>query len=280
MLSYESLSTFVDGLDELLAKPPLSMREEFQREITWTDWKGQSYSLSEEWAYAVGPAISKPGCTPGHRDQSNDGKRLDDFLAEANKLISDRRAQGYGTNMPEDHAFLTRNEVLSVRLYSGPPYQKINGFLRDCASVRKELRMHMALHPNLTFASTVGHLCAAIRKLAAIATPEEASAPLWRGVRGSLPMSFWQPDHHKIVCAVDMAFMSTSRAREAPIAYMGDAENVMWALHPQVESDTAYHYGADISFLSQFGEEKEVRRAREAMRPPQRAQPLRVCLAT
>ena len=77
-----------------------------------------------------------------------------------------------------------------------------------------------------------------------------------------------------------MAFMSTSRAREAPIAYMGDAENVMWALHPQVESDTAYHYGADISFLSQFGEEKEVRRAREAMRPPQRAQPLRVCLAT
>lgn len=53
--------------------------------------------------------------------------------------------------------------------------------------------------------------------------------------------------------------MSTSRSREAPIAYMSpDGQNVMWSLHPQVESDTAYHYGADISGLSQFGEEKEV----------------------
>ena len=53
--------------------------------------------------------------------------------------------------------------------------------------------------------------------------------------------------------------MSTSRSREAPIAYMsGDGQNVMWTLHPQMESDTAYHYGADISMISQFGEEKEV----------------------
>ena len=92
-----------------------------------------------------------------------------------------------------------------------------------------------------------------------MATPEEAATPLWRGVRGTLPESFWVPDEQDILCAVDMAFMSTSRARHAPIAYMSnDAENVMWALRPQVESDTAYHYGADIAFLSQFGEEREV----------------------
>ena len=55
------------------------------------------------------------------------------------------------------------------------------------------------------------------------------------------------------------AFMSTSRSRQAPIDYMSTtAENVMWALQPQCESDSAYHYGADISMLSQFGEEKEV----------------------
>ena len=120
-------------------------------------------------------------------------------------------------------------------------------------------KWQVAQHPGLTYACTVGHICRAIRKLAAVATPEEATARLYRGVRGNLERAFWLPDSTGLVCAVDMAFMSTSRARHAPIAYMSDdAQNVMWALKPQVESDTAYHYGADISSLSQFGEEKEV----------------------
>ena len=135
----------------------------------------------------------------------------------------------------------------------------INGFLRDISGVNQALRMHMVEHPRLTYVATVGHLCSVIRKLAAIATPEEASAPLWRGVRGTLPDSFWSADERGIICAVDMAFMSTSRARQAPIDYMSeDGENVMWALHPEVESDTAYHFGADVSTLSQFGAEAEV----------------------
>ena len=75
----------------------------------------------------------------------------------------------------------------------------------------------MAHHPSLTFAATVGHLCNAIRKLAAVATIEEVNAPLWRGVRGELPRTFWVEDERGMVCAVDMAFMSTSRRRQTPI---------------------------------------------------------------
>ena len=73
----------------------------------------------------------------------------------------------------------------------------------------------MARHPGLTFSATVRNLCGAIRKLAAVATPEEANTKLFRNVRGELPRSFWTPDEQDNVCATDMSFMSTSRDEKA-----------------------------------------------------------------
>jgi len=118
--------------------------------------------------------------------------------------------------------------------------------------------LQVAQHPGLTYAATVGHICRAIRKLAAVATEEEATAPLWRGVRGELERAFWLPDATGIVCAVDMAFMSTSRQRKPPIDYMDVAgRNILWNLHPTPESDSGFHRGADIEVLSQFAGEAE-----------------------
>jgi hypothetical protein len=85
-------------------------------------------------------------------------------------------------------------QVLAVRLYSGPAFQPINAFLRDVVNLSDTLRHRLACHPGLTFTATVGHLCRAIRKLAAVATDAEASQPLWRGVRGELPRSFYMLD--------------------------------------------------------------------------------------
>lgn len=119
-------------------------------------------------------------------------------------------------------------------------------------------RLSLAQNPSLTFTATIGHICRAIRKLAAVATPEEATAPLWRGVRGELVRGFWVPDEQDMVCAVDMAFMSTSRHRQTPIDYMqSGGPNVLWELHPRPESDSAYHRGAEIAMLSQFAAERE-----------------------
>eukprot|EP00966_Prymnesium_polylepis_P204678 4741604-Prymnesium_polylepis.2 len=63
-----------------------------------------------------------------------------------------------------------------------------------------------------------------------------------------------------------MAFMSTSRHRQTPIDYMQGpqaddpqhANNVLWALQPQPESDVGFHCGASIESLSQFAGEGEV----------------------
>ena len=109
---------------------------------------------------------------------------------------------------------LTTEEVISVRLYTGPAYQPINGFLRQIANLSGEHRTRLARDVRLTYACTVRHVCDGIRKLAAVATAEELAAPLYRGVRGELPNAFWFPDEQGMVIATDAAFMSTSVARE------------------------------------------------------------------
>ena len=82
-------------------------------------------------------------------------------------------------------------QVLAVRLYTGPAYQPINNFLRQIAGLTGAHRREMARHPGLTFSATVGHLCNAIRKLAAVAKHDDTRTTLWRAVRGELPRSFW-----------------------------------------------------------------------------------------
>lgn len=134
----------------------------------------------------------------------------------------------------------------------GPAYQPINRFLREVAQVTDEYREYLATHPDITFTATVRHLCWAIRKLAAHMPRSEATRVLYRGVRGELDPNFWRiTDRLGMVCAVDMAFMSTSKNRATPISYMATGKHVLWRLHAGGDTDTAYHCGADISEFSQ-----------------------------
>ena len=97
--------------------------------------------------------FSPPGCD----HKSDEGG----FLREINEFITQRRAQGStgGRQMPAEHALLNLDEVLSVRLYSGPAYQLINGFLRQIGELTGSFRSAVAENTQLTFAATVGHLC-------------------------------------------------------------------------------------------------------------------------
>jgi len=255
-LQYGTRSTYISGLSDVVDRPVLSMAYEFDRDMSWRDYKGVEYYLRKEWAYVNGPAVALGDCTPGTRDAGNDGKTPQQFCEEINAWITSQRKKSGVTKLPEGLAFLSLEEVLSVRLYSGPAYQPINTFLRQIALVSGSHRNALIHDLNHTFAATVGHLVSAVRKLAAVA--EDMSCSLYRGVRGELPRGFWLKDSLNMVCATDTAFMSTSRNRETPISYMADDVNVLWELEARPESDSAYHCGADISLLSQFAQEKEV----------------------
>lgn len=258
-LQYASRTTYARGMQDILLNPVLTMAQEFARDYTWTDRRGVSYNLQNEWKYVDGPARRLEKCTPGTRDENNDNKTPEDFLKEENELIEERRKNGCDGGLPESYATLTRDEVLAVRLYTGPVYEPLNTFLRQISTLGGDYRTAVADHPGLTFAATVGHICHAIRKLAAVVTPEEAEKPLYRGVRGELPNGFWARDKNGIVCATDCALMSTSMNKQTPIDYMDDnGSNVLWELKPSPPTDDAYHRGADVSRLSQFSAEAEV----------------------
>ena len=110
-----------------------------------------------------------------------------------------------------------------------------------------------------SFGATVGHLIAALRKLAAANTRDENERTLYRCMKGAITGSFWLPDAQGIVCAVDSAFMST--ALEPKTFYM-DAKgkpSVLLELRAGRQDDTGYHSGAEVAFLSQFEGEQEVR---------------------
>ena len=109
-LNYGDREGFVKGMTHVLMRPTLTMPLEFERDIEWVDWRGVSYSLRTEWAYVTGPAVKLSGCTPGTRDEYNEGKLPADFLREANQFILNRRKKGFGTALLESDALLTVDE--------------------------------------------------------------------------------------------------------------------------------------------------------------------------
>ena len=305
-LLYADRETYVKGLDDILENPVLTMEREFNRPTCkpFVDWRGVTHTLPNLWAYATGPAKTsgKESEGAGIRDKENDGMTPQMFMERVNTYIAKQRQlfiEGYnrgdasnGGDDPrlllvnEEDASLTLNEVLAVRLYSGPAFQPINEFLREIGKLSGEFRLQMARHRELTFAATTRHLCSAIRKLADVTRGGEATAPaaaspggasgwqrvrdnltaaiggrsitLYRGVRGELPPAFWDRDEAGMISAVDSGFMSTSKNRNTPIQYMQGELNVLWTLAATEPSDDAYHRGADISMLSQYAHEDEV----------------------
>ena len=265
-LRYATRESFIHGLDDILSHPVLTLAQEFDRDIEWEDWKsektGKRYNLREEWAYVTGEATKLPECTPGTRDEQNDGFTPFMFQVRINLKILRRRLHsmknGQRPSLPTDAAYLTLEEVLAVRLYSGPAYQPINDFLRQIAWLTGDYRDQLAKHAGVTFTATVQLLCRAIRKLAAITLPWETRKPLYRAVRGELPRTFWVKDEQGLVTAVETAFMSTSSVAATCINYMQErGPNVLWQLTPRMEDDAGFHRGADISSLSQFASELE-----------------------
>lgn len=180
---------------------------------------------------------------------------LASFVERANAHVRARKPDA-----AEPHDLLTEQEVVGVRLYTGPAYQMINGWLRRVGGLETSAeRRQAALDKTSSYGATVSHIIAAVRKLAAVNTPEENNAKLYRGLRGVLQPGFWTPDEQGLVCATDTAFMSTSTAEATPVHYMasGGKPNLLWELRARCPDDAGYHCGADVSMLSQFAGERE-----------------------
>jgi hypothetical protein len=169
-------------------------------------------------------------------------------------------------------------QVLAIRLYTGPGYVPLNGYLRNLAKASPEWRRKLSQMHQLTYSSTIVHLANGLRKL--VRCNRDFSA-VYRGLRGELPEAFWLKDDFGFVTATDFAFMSTSLDVEVCKEYMRQSEpNVLWEIEcrcgcfptahilndllsiysctPSGETADGFHSGADVSLLSQFPQEKEM----------------------
>ena len=293
-LTYLDRRAYTRGTEELTDGLNHSMQQEWQRPSTrWTSHSREEHTGSLELEYVLGAAgssgLARLGLT-GERDQNNQGTTLDAFRERANNHIRERfalldedartRNAAIGVFEPR---LLSTEEIVAVRLYTGPAFQPINGWLREIACLPNEppawmqprwgawtperaamtpeaARRAAALDSASSFGATVGALISAIRKLAAANTKEENDRRLYRGLRGALEGSFWLPDALGIVCAVDAAFMSTSLGKETPIHYMAAAPtpNILWELKAASEDSVGFHCGAEVAMLSQYEGEREV----------------------
>jgi hypothetical protein len=252
-LQYLDRAAYVRGIEELTHGLNHGMEHEWTRSDMWTDWAGVEYQGAAVWAYVNGTATVAT-CTPGVRDENNVGRTVDDFVELANAHVGSRLPHALPSQL------LSREEVIAVRLYTGPAFQPINAFLRRVGVLPTvESRRRAALDAASSYGATVGHLVSAIWKLSAANTEEEDRQTLYRGLKGAPPPAFWTPDAQGVVVATDVAFMSTSLGEATPIHYMaGEGRaNLLWELHARPEDDTGRHRGADVSMLSQFAGERE-----------------------
>jgi hypothetical protein len=285
-LSYGGRVDFGRGHAEITAKPVLTMEQEFQRDDRWVDGNGTGdfwqCSALTEWMYAAhelarvgGPVADAnlPSWNPLRDCGGNAGMSASDFAKKANvfilKQLQRRRAESVaaaaptvaaGHPAPQDrlqtdgHLLLVLEEVIAIRLYSGPAYVPLNKFLREVSKLSADWRSKLAQDPKHTYSATVGWLISGIRKLARVT---ELST-LYRGVRGVLPDAFGVPDLQGLCSATDFGFMSTSRDLGVTLVFMNKGQdNVLWELECRSE-DEAHHNGADIAIISQFPDEKEV----------------------
>lgn len=154
-------------------------------------------------------------------------------------------------------ANLSRAEVISVILYSGPMFVVYNSILRQFPSNVFEA---FKVHANL-FSTTIFVLASALQKLArqSRVSPE---TPLFRGLGGSgkftleLPDSFFKPDDKHCTGYMDFGFQSFTADKDTALTYSGVYQHKPSACMLQIYTNTIDR-AADISGFSQFPKEKE-----------------------
>ena len=143
-------------------------------------------------------------------------------------------------------AGLTLEEVIALRLYTGPAFQKYNQHLRGLSEARTEKAAQGVGAPPLTlggtrramrakqerrYTTTIHAIASALKKVARV-TPIPKGGKVYRGMSGvRLPAAFEKLDQYGCRGGVDLAFMSTSTSKEQALKYI-DMSKDMYVLRP------------------------------------------------
>jgi len=144
-------------------------------------------------------------------------------------------------------AGLRKEEVVALKLYTGPMFCLYNAVLRDFPASTVEL-----LHGN-TYTTTIYCIVSGIIKLSNVMKLPE-NRTVYRGLGGlELPEAFVKTDEHGVRGGVEFAMMSTTLERRVAVQYAGKFIPTVFEI-----SVGAIDRGASLSFLSQYPREEEI----------------------
>ena len=276
-LDYGGSSTFFSGLEGLIGSPQpnlnASMAEEHQgRADSHREYTTPNYSItttpSIEWWFVVeaGEGLNRLKMMHYPREEKTEGHMrapapLSAFEAERAARNARLAEIACPPILPE--------EVIGVRLYTGPQYVRYNGVLRGLGRLQGEAATRGAqwhaeqvqrLFEGNLYTTTLHVINSAIVKLGKLTV----AGKVYRGIAGGvLPENFWRRDPYNLRGGCEYAFMSTTTDGDVAMSYAssrGKAGSLFVMQMGMVDR------GADIGWLSQYPGEQEA------------AHPSRLCL--
>jgi hypothetical protein len=148
---------------------------------------------------------------------------------------------------------LRREEVIALRLYTGPCYQLYNAALRKAAIAGgKGEGGEQTSAEGVPFVTTVHLINSGLLKLSKL----QQCVVVYRGIGGvTLPEVFREPNKDGAKGGVEFGFMSCSTKRDVALGYAAGKECGGTLLKMKMGM---FHKGAQLNWLSQYPEEEEI----------------------
>uniref|UniRef100_A0A7S4PDB7 EF-hand domain-containing protein n=2 Tax=Guillardia theta TaxID=55529 RepID=A0A7S4PDB7_GUITH len=238
--------TFLEGIDNMIGLPNKDVFEAMKAEHNVHDvfcaghLKDTTTPLNE-WKFVVDP---DPTST-----YSGEGEG-----ADCRTRIS------LGELMERDEyksSKLTKEELIGLRLYTGPMYMLYNESLRDYLSKHKSSSpSRRSVRKKMNYVTTIRMIASGILKLSKLSSLPP-NRKVYRGLANvKLPVFMVSSDHLGFRGAVEPAFMSTTTRKEVAIQYLQLKHDVS----PKIlEMEVGQiDRGADVAWLSQYPAENEI----------------------
>ena len=297
-LSYSGLDAFFGGLEKIIGPPSADVLEAMRTEHCKSvdseiEFTTKNYELTTtsatEWRFVAEPQASDTWPVEENikralreETQGTASRASQDLLATGAKPravvpVAELEARMQTKNEQLEklkEPLLIEEEIFGARLYTGPLFLKYNAVMRGlgtdvellqkqmvqlCCSRQDEEGVLLEAKPFSeakdkvnTYVTTLHVINSAIVKLSKLTTVSK----VYRGVGGmKLPASFMEANDLGVRGGIEPAFMSTSLDRQVALEYAGGSDV---GLVLEIQQGMVSR-GADISFVSQYPHEKEVR---------------------
>jgi Ca2+-binding EF-hand superfamily protein len=242
VMVYGDISEFHEGLESKIGLPNPRvfegmLAEHCARADSSDDFTAWNYGITStpriEWEFVVCPDANTIyfGEFSAENLHGRTRQTIDELMAHP-KIIK---------------AKLSREELIALRLYTGPMFVKYNCILRGFPKTSID-----GLKGN-RYVTTLHAIVSGIRKMGRVEPIPEGRC-VFRGLGGMiLPSCFHEPNELGCMGGVERAFMSTTTKREIAIQYSGNKTPTIFQINIG-EVDM----GASLNLLSQYQGEEEI----------------------